>query len=491
MSKLIKWIAAGAACCLAAGYGSPMVQAQSSLEKFNRQLEQIRQDNLQQPAKDVPVGQRALIDYGGYFTFDYLSVDDNQNENHVLRQPDLTLYTRVNFDGAHELFLRARGTYQDFNEGDSFNGKGDQWLNQEVVDRAYYKFDLAKSQGVYHGKNLDYNVTAQVGRDLTYWANGLTLGQVLDGTTIGLSKGPVQFDLIAGATPTKTVDIDSSRPNFDTNTHRGFYGGILSTEITTPDLGTHRPFIYVLFQQDYNHDETLTVAPTTTKFNYNSHYIGVGSTGSLTDKLLYGAELVYEGGETLSNSFEINPPFLTPVEQTTNDIEAFALDFRLDYLLNDPYRTRLSGELIVASGDENRAFNSSTTFGGSKPGTTDRAFNGFGILYTGLAFTPSVSNLIVGRGGVSSFPLADFTPFRRMQMGLDVFVFGKTNDQAPIDEVTRDARYLGWEPDVFINWQIVSDVTFTTRYGVFFPSSDAFASDEVRQFFSIGLTYAF
>jgi len=490
MSNGSKWVT-GLVCGCVIACGAPWVSAQSSLERFNRQLDQIRQDTLQQPAKDVPIGQRTLIDYGGYFTFDYLTVDDNQNDNHVLRQPDLTLYTRINFDGAHELFLRARGTYQDFNEGDSFNGKGDQWVDEEVVDRAYYKFDLARSQSVYHGKSLDYNVTTEVGRDLVYWGNGLTLGQVLDGATVGLSKGPVSLDIVAGVTPTKSVDFDSSRPNFDTSTHRGFYGGMLSTEITTRNFGTHHPYAYVLFQQDYNNDDTLTVAPTTTSFNYNSHYVGVGSNGSLTDKLLYGAEFVYEGGETLSNSFEINPPFLSSVDQTSNDIEAYAMDFRLDYLLNDPYRTRLSTEVIVASGDDNRALNSSTTFGGSKPGTKDRAFNGFGILYTGLAFTPSISNLVVGRAGVSSFPLADIQMLRRFQLGTDVFVFGKTVNDAPIDEPTRDNSYLGWEPDVFVNWQIVSDVTLAARYGVFFPSKDAFPIDDARHFFSIGLTFAF
>jgi len=459
---------------------------QTNLEKFNRQLDQIRLDNAQQPAKDVPIGQRTLIDYGGYFTFDYLTVDDSQSENHVLKQYDTTLYTRINFDGAHELFLRVRGTYQDFNDGDSFNGKGDQWLEQPIPDRAYYKFDLARSQSVYHGKDIDYNVTAEVGRDLVYWANGLVLAETLDGGIINVAKGPVSVDLIAGVTPTRTVDIDSSRPDFDTNTHRGFYGAMLSTAI-----GAHRPFIYVLAQQDYNKDVTLEVAPTETKFNYNSHYVGVGFTGSLTDRLLYGAELVYEGGETLSNSFTIEPPFLVSADQTSNDIEAYAADFRLDYLLNDPYHTRLSAEVIVASGDENRVLSSSSTFGGSAPGTKDRAFNGFGLLNTGLAFAPSVSNLLVGRGGVSSFPLSNFQALRRLQMGADFFVYSKVRDEAPIDEPTLDSAYLGWEPDVFINWQIVSDVTLTARYGVFFPSSDAFTNDDARQFFSIGMTFAF
>jgi hypothetical protein len=62
--------------------------------------------------------------------------------------------------------------------------------------------------------------------------------------------------------------------------------------------------------------------------------------------------------------------------------------------------------------------------------------------------------------------------------------------QAPIDEPTLEGRYLGWEPDVYINWQITSDVTLALRYGIFFPSSDVI-SDESRQFFFAGLTFAF
>src|SRR3712207_7461854 len=46
-----------------------------------------------------------------------------------------------------------------------------------------------------------------------------------------------------------TVDFDSSRPHFDDNTFRGFYGVLASVTV-----GQHKPFAYALFQQDYNHD---------------------------------------------------------------------------------------------------------------------------------------------------------------------------------------------------------------------------------------------
>jgi hypothetical protein len=81
--------------------------------------------------------------------------------------------------------------------------------------------------------------------------------------------------------------------------------------------------------------------------------------------------------------------------------------------------------------------------------------------------------------------------FRRLQVGADVFVFNKMDPNAPIDEPTLEGRYLGWEPDVYINWQITSDVTLAIRYGIFFPASDTVISDESRQFFFAGLTFAF
>jgi len=68
----------------------------------------------------------------------------------------------------------------------------------------------------------------------------------------------------------------------------------------------------------------------------------------------------------------------------------------------------------------------------------------------------------------------------------------KTQADAPIDIQTLDVHYLGLEPDIFVNWQITSDVTLALRYGAFFPSDRAFGqNDDVRQFFFAGLTFAF
>jgi hypothetical protein len=95
------------------------------------------------------------------------------------------------------------------------------------------------------------------------------------------------------------------------------------------------------------------------------------------------------------------------------------------------------------------------------------------------------------RMGAATVPFPEYRPLRNLQVGVDAFLFRKADGDAPIDEPTTDTAYLGWEPDVFLNWQIRSDVTLAVRYGIFFPNSDAVVEDSARQFIFAGLTFAF
>lgn len=454
------------------------------------QLQQLQLDNRMRANEDVPVGQRALIDYGAYITLQYYSIDDRQNNNHTLWQPDFVGYGRINLDAANEVFARFRASYQEFSNGDSFDGRGNQWTNFDL-ERGYYRFDLAKYEGAYKGKQIPYNLTFQVGRDLVYWANGLAMGEVLDGGVIGASWGNLNVELIAGVTPVRTVDFDTSRPNFDHNTRRGFYGGMVTWSPDTPDMGKHRPFIYGVAQQDYNYYDFLSQGNLRTRFDYNSFYIGWGSTGSFGDHLVYGLEAVYEGGETLSNSFAVSGLSLLPVAQTRNRISAGAVDLKLDYLVNDSRNTRFSFEALGATGDPNRG-NSSTTFNGSAPHTRDHSFNAFGLINSGLAFAPEISNVGFFRLGASTYPFAEVRAFKRMQVGVDYFIYEKLQKTGAFSERTNNRHYLGVEPDIYLNWQITSDVTLAARYGIFVPGNETLLShSEVRQFIYAGVTFAF
>jgi hypothetical protein len=461
------------------------VPAQESLGRFERQLEQIRRDTTLRANPDVPPEQRALLDYGGYFSFGYLSIDDSRNDNHILRQYDLIGYLRANLDGANEVFVRARAGYQDFNDNDSFNGLGDEIIDPDL-DRAYYRFDLSRYNAAYKGESAgDFNFVFQGGRDLVYWGNGLTLSVPLDGVITDLTFGNLTLELIAGVTPVRTVDFDLSRPSFDHNTRRGFYGALL-----TAHLGTHRPYVYALLQRDYNKQDGRIVDGRLVRFQYDSYYLGAGSTGGITDRLAYGAEVVFEGGSTYSSNFAEDQGAVVSAPQGKDNIRAWAADLRLDYLFPGPRRARLSAEGIFASGDPDR-LTTSGTVGGNRRATDDHAFNSLGLLNTGLAFAPEVSNLLALRVSASTLVVPDVELFSRLQVGTDLFLFAKMRQGAPINELTDDDdRYLGFEPDLFINWQITNDVSFALRYGVFFPGS-AIPDDNSRQFFYAGITYAF
>jgi hypothetical protein len=178
------------------------------------------------------------------------------------------------------------------------------------------------------------------------------------------------------------------------------------------------------------------------------------------------------------------------VPQTEEDIQAWAAQVTLDYVPGDPYRTRVGGGVILASGDDDRA-STSDTFGGNLSGTDDTAFNALGLLNTGLAFAPEVSNIVIVRGSASAYPLVNAgSPFREMQCGIDLFAYGKMQADAPIDETTRNDVFLGVEPDLFVNWFVVEDVILTLRYGVFFPG-EAIPDRDPRQFLYAAITYSF
>jgi len=471
----------------ACGFGQVTDTARDlQLQQRLQELQGFALDTRLFANNDIPPDQRALIDYGGYFSPQYYSIDDQNNDNHGLREYQLVGYIRANFDGANEIFVRGSVAYNDYNAGDSFDGFGSRLIDPDV-DRAYYRFDLQRFEAAYDGKLINYDVNFEGGRDLVYWGNGLAMGEVIDGVTPKFTWGPLSLSTVAGDTPLRTVDIMYDRPAFDFNTNRGFFGAML-----TLNIGSQHPYVYGLVQRDWNSQNVATINGITTRYAYNSDYIGAGSTGSLSDHIQYGVEGVFECGNTLSDSSAVDTSTiqLVQVQQTRNNINACAADVKIDYAPQDVHNSRISVEGIVASGDPDRIL-TNTTAGGNAPNTPDNAFNGFGLVSTGLAFGAPVSNLAVLRVGASCFPLALHDGFRRLQVGMDVYWFNKCQADAPIDESTNPTTYLGWEPDLYINWEVVSDLTLTLRYGVFNPNTKAFANDKARQFLYTGAVIAF
>lgn len=480
-----RWILA----CAAIAAAAPPALAQNDMDRFNRQLEQIRRSSRVVPSAATTLSGRTYVDAGAFFTLSYLSLDDSDLNNRGLRQYDLTAYGSASFDGAHDFFIRGRGSYRDYNPGDNFSDESSRL--DGYLERLTYTFSLRRHLEAYYGQEPEHDLTVKVGRDLVLWGAGLTLSQNLDAVVVEFGSPAWSVQLLGGMTPQETVDFDGSRPDFDEDTQRAFFGALGSLQ-----AGRHRPYAFFLVQRDENDTPPLTVdfggaGTADTEFKYDSHYFGLGATGSLSDRLLYAVEAVYQGGDTLSNSFTVDSAGnAIPTSQTRDSIHAFAANARLDYLLNDPGSTRFGVEAIFASADRDR-LHPNDTFGGNEPNTVDRSFNGFGLMNTGVAFAPSVSNLVSLRVGAATIPAPHVAALRRLQVGVDLFGFWKADERAAIVETTSDDKFLGIEPDVYLNWQITSDLALALRYGMFIPGAAIENDEEPRHFFYSGVTLAF
>jgi hypothetical protein len=459
------------------------------VRRLERQLRQLDATYRLAVPAGQPIAERLMLDYGGSIRFGLLGVDAPCGETRILRQTDGVLYLRAELDGAHRFFGRLRFLYNDFNDHDSFDGRGDEW-EEPIGDRYWYQFDLRGAKLAETGQRSDYNVNIKAGRQFVYWGSGLTLNNVLYAGLLDAELADFGFTGLLGLTPSSgTIDWDASRPGFDSDTDRAYFGG----QIEYRGFATHRPYFFALVQRDHNErDEHTFRTPIfnyPTEFKYNSEYWALGSRGSLGPNLYYRAELVYETGEGLSSPFDRNTA--APVAQTREDIEAWAGVFKLTYLLRDDFDTRFDLELVGGSGDDDR-LDSSDTFGGNESGTDDNAFNSLGYINTGLALAPDVSNLFSIRLGASTSPHQIGTHADWLRLGVNGFLFFKIDKDAPLNVRTSSETFIGGEIDFAVDWRITSDLSATLRYGLFLPG-DAIpgCQDDPRHFAYAGVTYAF
>ena len=462
-----------------------------SVQRLERQLRQLDQDYRLVTDPDAPIAERALIDAGASIRFGYYSIDNQESEAHELRQTDGRLYLRADLDGAHRVFARLRFLYNDWNDGESFDGRGDQ-LEHSLGDEYWYQFDYRSAVLAGRGVDPGWNANIKVGRQWVHWAEGVSLSLPLYAVLADFEfGGGVALTGLAGMTPQETViDFDGTRPGFDTETDRLFWGAML--EWRNP--GSHSPFAYILSQTDRNDQDEFTFVGDggtlyPTEFEYDSVYVGFGSRGPIDSDLFYHLEVVHEFGSGKSSTFD--PETGNPLPQTDEDISAWAAVFGLTYVPRDEGESRFEFEVIAATGDDDRV-DAGDTFGGNLPGTDDNSFNSFGFLNTGLALGPDPANLLSLRFGASTKPLLATDLFDDLRFGIDAFLFHKLDDDAPLNVGTTRNSYVGSEIDLALDWRITSDVTATLRYALFFPGEAMpDQEDDIRQFFFAGVTYAF
>ena len=416
---------------------------------------------------------RATFDWGGWYSFHAFVFDDGVESSRTLRRHDLRLWGRWVLDGGtHEFYVRGRTSLLDFNAGDSFDRNEDD-VEGPNLERGFYRLNLTKAWPALRGGDSSYDIVATFGRDLVQFGTGIALATPLDHVALRVRTNAWEFMGLAGKTVGSSRDFDLSR------TAKRLRRNFLGAQVTYRGFERHEPFAYALWQRDHNREAFYQPFQ---KYNYDSFYLGVGSTGELTERLRYAAELVYESGHSFNNR-----RFLR-----NNDIEAWAVKADLEYLFPGARRARTSVGYLFGSGDSDRRNSPTNTVGGNRRDFEDDSFVSLGYHDTGLALAPRYSNLHTWRAGASFYPWPDDERFRRLEVGTDWYLFYKHHAGGAISDATADVAsgYVGWEMDYFVNWRVASDFAWTARLGVFFPGR-AFSDRTTRTFLLVGGTWSF
>lgn len=450
-------------------FGQGRREPDAFLNQQREAEERVRRDMDEQ----MPATQDIDFDYGGWYSFHLFLYDDGVNSSRTFRRNDLRVWTRLSLDrGTHTVYTRTRLSFLDFNTGDSFDGRDNDWEGPNL-ERGYYQFDLRSAMQAYAGRQVDYNLNLKIGRDLASFGTGYVLSTPLDQVWIRAEHHDVAITGLMGRTVGSSEDFDASR--YTERTRRTFFG----VELRYTGFERHEPFAYVLWQRDHNHDN---YRPLLQKFDYDSFYVGLGSEGELLTNLRYSTEWVYESGHSYGHRSFLHQDV----------IRAWAFDVELEYLFDTRCHPRASLEYMFASGDEDRLDSPTDAIGGNRGDRTDRSFVGFGWRDTGLSFAPRLSNVHIWRAGASFFPFENDKFLNRLELGTDWYLYHKNHRAAAVSDFTADrgSGYLGWEMDYFANWDITPDLAWTARYGVFFPGK-AFSDQTTRTFFLVGMTWRF
>ena len=436
-----------------------------------RALEDENERRLQQT---LPAAQKVRVDYGGWYNFYFFLFDDGVNSSRTLRQNDLRLWGYVSADrGIHEGYARMRMDYADWNHGDSYTPNEDDFAGPDL-ERGWYQFDVAKALRLYEQYDAPFELKAKVGRDLVQVGTGYAIDLPLDHVQVQGEALDFETTLIVGRTPSSTENIDRGRPVAD-HSDRDFF--IIQEKYKGFDK--HEPFVYFASQDDHTSEDPYDWLQ---NYQYDSQYIGLGSTGELISNLKYSSEWVIERGHSFGNQ-----RFLRP-----DEIKAWGFDQRLDYFFRHKMKPVASLEYLFASGDANRLGSPTNAVGGNRQDHVDRSFVGFGFRDTGISFSPRPSNVHVWRLGNSFRPFPDVEALKELELGSDWFLYAKNKSVAAVSDglADRQSSFLGWEMDYYANYRITNDLSWTVRFGSFFPGK-AFSDQTTRTFLLTGVTWSF
>lgn len=446
----------------------------------------IEQDTRAKLAPGEVLGQGALFDYGGFLRFSTATFDsfrDGRAYRRTFRAYDARLWTSLTLDEIHKFYLRLRYDVMDFNGNQSFGG--DQ-VSGPNIDQAFYSVELDRLAARYWGADWDSKAKLTLGEQYFYVGSGMVYSDVDDGVLVEASTGNWDIKALASRTRGRDRNIDRS---FAVDEDERYFAGL---EIAYAGIPQHRPYAYVLIQEDES-DERIGVAlpdgrPATQRFDYKSRYLGAGATGEIVRGLGYRCEGILEWGQSYG---DLSRADHNQRGSDQDNIRAYAANAGIDWYGDHRTRPRLSLDYYLASGDEHRE-RQFDTVDGNRPGSSDRGFIGFGFVDTGFSFAPQFSNLRFLRADASFRPMPDTASLKDLEIGATFFMYHKQQKRGGIsdDEADRVDRFLGNEADAYVNWRVCSDVTLSLRYALFMPG-DAFSDRSARHFLFGTITYSF
>lgn len=452
---------------------APLAVAQHDTDAFLNQQRALEEDVRNRLERELPADQKFNLDWGGWYSSWLFLFDDGVNSSRTLRRNDLRLWGGATVDqGAHEIYARMRLSFLDFNHGDSFDGNEDD-VDGPNLERGYYQFDLQRAIAAYGGQHTENNFKLKIGRDLVEFGTGYVLALPMDHVLLTAEIQKLELTGLIGKSISSTDDIDRTRPAAN-EMRRNFWG----VQARYKGWEKHQPFAYVLWNDDQLND---SFRDSRQRHQYDSFYTGVGMSGEPVKNLYYGTEWVIERGKSYGDGNTSH----------RDDIKAWAFDAMLEYTTELPGKPRFVGEYIFASGDSDRWGSPTDAQGGNRRGN-DESFVGFGWRDTGLSFAPRMSNIHIWRLGGAFLPFENVETLKAFELGTDWYLYSKHRRSGAVSDWTADERtgYLGWEMDYYANWRITSDLTWTTRYGIFFPG-DAFSDQTTRTYWVTGITWSF
>ncbi len=438
------------------------------------QQQRVIDDKLATDRLDLaPVESILDWQWGGWLEYYYFNFDDGIQGSRQVQRPAISLWTRLSIDnGAHEIFARTRLRYTEFEFGDEIDRRQD-WDGPDF-DRVWYQIDFRKAFGGDSDDGNPNNLIIRAGRQPVIFGTGYAFDRPIDAVTLHGRLDDLRIMGVFGKSIPSFPNIDRSDA-VDTHSHRHFYG----VQLSYAGLARHEPFVYALWNNDKTDERPKDLFQ---NYSYDTFYFGAGSRGEIARNLNYWVEGVWESGRSFGDGMFLR----------RNVVEAYGWDAGVEYLWDAPTRPRAAFEYMFASGDGNRRFSPTNAAGGNRGDRHDSSFNAFGFRNTGLALAPALSNIHILKLSGSCVPFAEHELFKDFEVGADFFVYHKNQSGGAISDFTADRRngYVGWEMDYYLNWRFASDLSWTFRWGTFFPGS-AYTDDDSRHFLFTGLTWSF